>query len=298
MTKMNKRIHFCCPVCSSGNLAEKFQDTLGNNLPAFDYNFSPLTQRHYRIVKCRNCSHYFATPRHQNLYANYSANKADETYISLSPQRFATDAEAIKSILEFCPQGTLLDIGCATGDFLITARKYYKAEGLDLSEWASKMARDRGLTIHTCRISEMPYPEHYDVITLWGVIEHFEFPKEELANMRKILKKKGIVCIWTGDISSITARIMGEKWHYFHGQHIQMFSKRSLRLLFADGGFEEVTITTYPYILTMESLSNSITRYPLIHKLMRPIISHKALSNKKFMLKLPGEMFAIFRRIE
>jgi ubiquinone/menaquinone biosynthesis C-methylase UbiE len=293
---MNNIIDFPCPVCNSNNLAERYQDTLGNNLPAFDYNFSPLTQRHYRIVKCLNCSHCFSTPRHQNIYANYSANKADDIYISLSPQRFATDAQAIKSIVELCPQGKLLDIGCATGDFLITAREYYEAEGLDLSEWASKIARDRGLTIHTCLIRELPYSEHYDVITLWGVIEHFEFPKEEVINMRKILKKKGIVCIWTGDISSVTARIMGKKWHYFHGQHIQMFSKKSLRRMFIDCGFEEVTIKTYPYILTMTSLSNTLTRYPLIHKMMSPIISHKALSNKRLILKLPGEMFAMFRK--
>ncbi len=293
---MNIKIDFNCPVCDSDDVAEKYKDTLDNDLPSFDYNFSPATARHYKIVKCKKCSHHYATPRHKDLYVNYNSDKIDETYLNLSQQRITTDNKVIKELLQCLNNGNLLDIGCATGDFLLTASKYYDVEGLELSEWSSKIAKDKGLNIHRCLIHEIPNKEYYDIITLWGVIEHFEFPKQEILNIHKLLDKNGIVFLWTGDISSITAKFMGEKWHYFHGQHIQLFTKKSLRKLFLENGFEEVKMKTYPYVMTMPSLSNTLCRYTLLHKLISPIILSKLFVKIKITIKLPGEMFAIFRK--
>jgi 2-polyprenyl-3-methyl-5-hydroxy-6-metoxy-1,4-benzoquinol methylase len=294
---MNLKIDFACPICGSVHLTEKYKDTLGNDMPAFDYNFSPATSRHYRIVACNKCSHHFATPRHKDLYVNYNSDQVDETYISLSRQRIATNNIVIKTLLHYRRKGKLLDIGCATGDFLSTASKHYEVEGLELSGWSSKIAKDRGFNIHRCLIREVPKKEYYDIITLWGVIEHFEYPKQEVANMHALLKKNGLVILWTGDISSITAKLMGERWHYFHGQHIQLFTKRSLRKLFSVSGLEEVAISTYPYVMTMKSLANTLTRYPLLYKAMEPFISSKLLVDKKITIKLPGEMLAVFKKI-
>jgi len=293
---MGEKIHFNCPICNSDEIIVKYNDTLGNDLPSFDYNFSPATARHYKIVKCKKCSHHYATPRHKDLYVNYNSDKIDETYLNLSQQRTATDNKVIKELLKYCNNGKLLDIGCATGDFLLTAGKYYDVEGLELSEWSSKIAKNKGLTIHRCLIHEIPNKEYYDIITLWGVIEHFEFPKQEVENLHKLLNKNGLVFLWTGNISSITAKLMGENWHYFHGQHIQLFTKKSLRKLFFDNGFEEVKVKTYPYVITAQSLSNTLDRYPLLHKLISPIILSKLFVKIKITIKLPGEMLAIFRK--
>lgn len=293
---MNVKTDFNCPICDSKDLTEKYKDTLGDDLPTFDYNFSPDAERHYRIVSCRTCSHNFATPRHKDLYVNYNSDQIDETYINLSPQRVATDQKVVKTLLKYLKNGNLLDIGCATGDFLITANKYYNTEGLELSEWSSKIAQDRGFKIHKCLIHELPNKDFYDIITLWGVIEHFDFPKQEVKNMHSLLKKNGLVCLWTGDISSITAKLMGERWHYFHGQHIQLFTKRSLRQLFLHNGFKEVKISTYPYVMTWPSLANTLTRYPLIYKIINPIITSKLFIKSKITINLPGEMFAIFKK--
>jgi len=293
---MNEKTDFNCPICDSKDLAEKYKDTLGDDLPTFDYNFSPDSEKHYRIVSCRNCSHCFATPRHKDLYVNYNSDQIDKTYINLGSQRVATDRKVVKILLKYLKNGNLLDIGCATGDFLVTASKYYKTEGLELSAWASKIAQNRGLKVHKCLIHDVPNKDFNDMITLWGVIEHFEFPKQEVINMRSLLKKNGLVCLWTGDISSITAKLMGERWHYCHGQHIQLFTKRSLRHLFLNNGFEEVKITTYPYVMTMHSLANTLTRYPTISKIINPIIASKLFLNSKITISLPGEMFAIFKK--
>jgi hypothetical protein len=291
----NQKIDFCCPVCNSIKLKEKFADSLGDNLPTFNYDFSKNLRDTYRIVKCLECTHHFATPRHKNLYLNYDSTQIDQIYLDLQHQRIATDHKVIKEILKYVRSGKLLDIGCATADFLSIAQNYYDVEGLELSAWSSKIAAEKGLLIHKCLLKDMGARQHYDIITLWGVIEHFEYPKDEIAHISRLLKKDGLVFLWTGDISSITAKIFGRKWWYFQGQHIQLFTKKSLNKLFADNGFIEVACNKYPYTLTMQSLSNSLKRYPVFN-ILQPIIQHKSLRNVTLTVKLPGEIFSAYRK--
>jgi ubiquinone/menaquinone biosynthesis C-methylase UbiE len=143
----------------------------------------------------------------------------------------------------------------------------------------------------------MDVPESYDIITLWGVIEHFEYPKDEVKDIFRILKKDGIVCLWTGDVGSLMAGLMGKRWWYYQGQHIQMFTRKSIRRLFKSVGFTTEFMGYYPYRFTSQSLNNSLSRYSVVSKISKPILGSKALSNLQFTLKLSGEMFAIFKKV-
>jgi len=187
-------------------------------------------------------------------------------------------------------------VGCATGDFLSVAKQFYEVEGLELSDWSGKMAAERGLRVHKKTLSEMNQADTYDVVTLWGVIEHFEYPKVEIKNVFRILKPAGLVCLWTGDVSSLLAGLLGKKWWYYQGQHIQMFSRRSLCALFERNGFRRVYLGNYPYVMTMKSLQNSLSRYPSVYHSLRFILNNRLVSGRKFTVKLPGEMFALFMK--
>jgi len=289
-----KKSEIPCPICNSVKYKVVYEDTLGDRYPAFSYDFSINFNLTYRIVKCLDCTHYYASPKHDNLYVNYDGNVPDAIYLALQQQRIETDREVIKEVLKHTPSGNLLDVGCATGDFLHEAQKYYKAEGLELSSWSTKMARERGFTVHQCLLEKLDMPESFDLVTLWGVIEHFEYPAKEIANINKLLKNGGTVALWTGDIDSIFPKVIGKKWWYFQGQHIQMFTRKSMIRLFADNGFENIYMGRYPYILTTRSINNSLKRYPFLHSLVKPIINSGLFNNVK--IKLPGEMFAIFRK--
>ena len=290
-----KKSEIPCPVCNSSKYKVLYEDTLGDRFPVFNYDFSINFNLTYRIVKCLDCTHHYASPRHDNLYANYDGNTPDSIYLTLQPQRIQTDKEVIKEVLKHTPSGKLLDVGCATGDFLSEAQKHYQAEGLELSTWSTKMARERGFTIHQCLLEKMNLPESFDVVTLWGVIEHFEYPFKEIGNINKLLKKGGTVALWTGDIDSLFPKIIGKKWWYFQGQHIQMFTGKSMEKLFSDNGFSTIYMGRYPYIITPESINNSLRRYPILHAITKPIFNSGLFNN--FKIKLPGEMFAIFRKV-
>lgn len=220
----------------------------------------------------------------------------DGEYLKRQDERLMTAINVVKILKKIAPSGKLLDVGCATGDFLSVAQDFYDVEGLELSEWSAKIAHQRGFEIHTCRLGEMQEKELYDIITLWGVIEHFESPRSEIGNISRLLKNGGIVCIWTGDINSWIAQLLGRKWWYIQGQHIQFFSRKSLCRLFADYGFELVLMEKYPFATNYRSLNKSLRRYPIINGLSRHLFEHHVFADRKIYLSLPGEMCAVFRK--
>lgn len=285
-----------CPVCGSSTHTPYIKNTLGNDLPPFDYAFTGRHMRTYEIVKCIECSHGFGIVPHKELWRNYKS-VIDREYLSRQDERNLTARNVLEIISKYKERGKLLDVGCATGDFLIEARKYYRdVEGLELSEWSANIARGRGICVHSCTLGDMPSTEKYDIITLWGVIEHFENPQAEIKNIRRLLNNGGIVCLWTGDINNWLARLLGRHWWYIQGQHIQFFSKKSLKRLFNDKNFKTEAILNYPYTANISSLSKSLKRYENLNYIANRLINYQSLENIIIKPHIPGEMLAIFRK--
>ena len=297
MTKqrINKE-HFLCPICGSDSFKVLYSDTLGNELPRYGYNFTPNHSKTYRIVLCQNCEHGYTSPRPKMMWRNYKLIN-DRVYLGNMKVRIETARKVLATIKRHMPRGRLLDVGCSTGDFLFAAQEVYEVEGLELSTWAAKIAERRGFCIHKHKLEHFKRETIYDVITLWGVIEHFEVPSREVAKIAKLLRKGGIVCLWTGDLMSLPSRLLGRKWWYIQGQHLQLFSPRSLVRLFRNNGFNKVWIGRYPYVMTMKYVAQSLNRYPFIGKLTNLFLNLPLLNECTLTLRLPGEMFAVFRKV-
>lgn len=285
-----------CPICGSARYRVRHPDTLGDAYPVFGYSFGRAHARTYRVVRCDDCGHAYASPRPADLWKHYQ-DVAEPHYLQYQAQRAETAKSVLKRIARWRTGGRLLDVGCATGDFLAVAAASYEAEGLELSDWAIRIARERGLTVHRSLLADLKPPRPYEVITLWGVIEHFERPVDEIRQMRRLLGPSGIVCVWTGDVGSWPARFLGKYWWYKQGQHIQMFSSGSLRKAFEDNGFERVWQGIYPHTTTFSSISQSLDRYPTLSGLLRGVLTRTPLARAEVTLSIPGEMFAIFRKI-
>lgn len=209
-----------------------------------------------------------------------------------------TGRRVVSSIRKIKPSGKLLDVGCATGDFLEAALPFYDVTGLELSSWAANIAESRGYTIHKKRLEDLKQPDEYDIVTLWGVIEHFENPQKEISEINRLLKTGGIVCLWTGDLDSTIARLLGKRWWYVQGQHIQLFTKGSLELLMQRSGFSTKQIGIYPYIMTLRSVSKSLQRYKILNALSRLLFDNALIGDFSITINLPGEMFAIFEKVK
>ncbi len=286
-----------CPICRSYETTQLYPSDIDLKKLSFTYVKTPDSGKTFRSVRCLNCSHVFCSPIPKNIYKNYE-DVVDNQYLSYLESIKISSKIILPYIKRLVPNGKILDVGCATGEFLTVAKKSgYLAEGLELSKWSSEIARKKKIKVYRERLKELAkkYPERYEVITLFGVIEHFEFPIEEISNIYTLLKPGGILVIWTGNVNSISSRILRRNWWYWQGQHIQYFSHKSLNLLAKNSGFEHITTKTYPFVATYDLLDNSLSRYrlrKLIMKLSIPFF--KARSTWTFYI--PGEMLWLGRK--
>ncbi len=149
--------------------------------------------------------------------------------------------------------GRLLDIGCAMGVFLSLAKsRGWEVYGTDVSEFAVKFASERfSMDCRAGSLREAKFPDkHFDVITMWDVLEHFDDPLEELREVRRILADDGILIFDTPNEDSLM-RVFAHMAYIcsggiinypvrklYHEFHLYYYSPATVRLLFEKAGFK------------------------------------------------------------
>ena len=287
-----------CPVCGSRDVHTWYRaDLQGVEQVSFSYRFSPHHNKTFQVLRCRACTHAYCFPIPDNIAGHYR-EVVDEEYLRHEASRTLSAEAVLRIVGAGGPARRLLDVGCATGDLLVAAERLgFEAEGLELSDWSAGIARARGLEVHQEGLEALAQrsPRFYDLVTLMGVIEHFASPRAELAHVSRLLAPGGVLAIWTGDVDSVLSRILGRRWWYWQGQHIQYFTHRSLIRLVAEAGLEVVATRRFPFAATRGVISNSVRRYrphKLLEWLLRPLFVLKPV----WFLRLPGEMLLLAQR--
>ncbi len=102
--------------------------------------------------------------------------------------------------------------------------------------------------------------------------------------------------LWTGDVDSVTSRMLGRKWWYWQGQHIQYFTHASLKRLVTACSLEHVRTYVYPFAATYETIANSLRRYQW-QSIMTSLLSPLFVLKPVWYLRLPGELLFLARRL-
>lgn len=290
---MIEKQHINCNICGSSSYSVIYKDKLGDNIPKMGYNFSPDSKKTFQIVKCNSCNLIYTNPMPDisGLYEDI----VDEIYLSAEPQRLQTAKKCVEEIIKFKKNGNLLDIGCATGYFLDVASEYFNVTGIELSRWAFKEASKRH-EVYNIPLSELNLPKKFDIVTLFGVIEHLPDPSKELGLINNILKPDGLLVLYTPDIGGWLPRIMGRQWWNIMGQHLYYFSKATCKMLLERCGFSIAKVMIYPHYLKMSSIGDSMQRYK-IGKIFKPVLDLPFIRDVMIPLRLSGEMlvFALKR---
>jgi 2-polyprenyl-3-methyl-5-hydroxy-6-metoxy-1,4-benzoquinol methylase len=134
--------------------------------------------------------------------------------------------------------GSLLDIGCGTGDFLVEAKKRgWTTTGFEPNDKASELAAKKGITIAK-QLSDLP-DHSFDVITLWHVLEHIPNLEEQIIVLRRLLKPEGKLIVAVPNYKSYDAMHYKEYWAAFDvPRHIWHFSQKSITTIFAQFDFK------------------------------------------------------------
>lgn len=233
-----------CPICESEK-TELF-------ISAKDYF---LTGEAFNIVKCTGCGFRFTNPRPEasDLGKYYESSE----YISHSNTRkgmFATVYQQIrkytlsrklKLINKYQQKGEILDIGCATGQFLNYMKENgWKTTGIEPDEKTrSRAIADYGLNVFPEKQLNVFDKGGFDVITLWHVLEHVSELKERIGQLRNLLKKEGTLIIAVPNCDSWDAKNYGNFWAaYDLPRHLYHFTKSDIKLLLENSGFTIVNI--------------------------------------------------------
>ena len=257
-----------------------------------------FTKHGWTTLRCRNCG--LLSLEFRGSYAKFIREYYDRRFFTGSDKRAGycnyegdryTEGKNmdmyLSGIKKFKSSGNLLDVGCATGLFMLKAKaEGFNVYGVDVSDYAVEIAQKRfGTRVKRSSIENANFPKgKFDVVTLFDVIEHLKDPREVLGKLRTFLKDDGILVINTGDSGSFIAKFQGENWHYFiPPQHFFYFSQKTLRRLLQQTGFSAKKIEHKGKWLTLRYL------FHLARQIQNDVLGHLgfALVGRNILGRIP-----------
>lgn len=217
-------------------------------------DLSLFLEGEFKLVRCQDCGLVYMNPRptisslneiYPEEYDQYTVLLRDEKSALMKWSRSYGLRKRIKPITNRVQSGHLLDVGCATGDFLEVMKTVgiWELHGVEINASAGAYAREKlGLPIVTGSVEDAGYPaESFDVITMWNVIEHLPDPVSTLKHLAYLLKPDGILVFNTPNLDSLDAKIYGKYWiGYELPRHFFVFSMKTINELMEKAGFKLV----------------------------------------------------------
>lgn len=228
-----------CPACNSGNHHDY--------LNCKDHFLSGET---FTIQECKDCGLLFTNPRPEadKLGSYYQSTE----YISHSNSRKGlfngiyqlvrkyTLSKKYSMIRELTQGRSIMDIGCATGEFLAMMKKNgWEVLGIEPDEKTRKQAEK----LHSLPV----FPEahlnslkdsSFDVISMWHVLEHVSDLRARMNDVQRLLKPGGILIIAVPNPESWDAHYYKTYWAaYDVPRHLYHFTKKSMDNLLSHFSF-------------------------------------------------------------
>lgn len=235
---MQKLTH--CPICNSVEF--------NPFLHCKDYTVSRET---FTIVECKSCGFKFTNPRPEvtelgkyyksDEYISHSnTSKGLINYLYQTVRKY-TLLKKLQLISKYFKTGTLLDIGCGTGEFLKMCKDAkWNVIGIEPDETTRKNAIEKyGLNVKSEESIQQLNESSFDVITMWHVLEHVPFLNQRVEEIKRLLKPNGLVIIAVPNCTSLDAIIYKEDWAaYDVPRHLYHFTPKDISALFKNHGFK------------------------------------------------------------
>jgi SAM-dependent methyltransferase len=179
----------------------------------------------FYLVRCRRCGLIYQNPQPSfvELAAHYPHDYLPYQQAEGKRPSSLERASHNQALARLCdrviarrPQpGRLLDVGCATGDFLFAMQQRgWQVQGVEPVAHAAAQARQLfDLDVYTGLLEEAAYQANtFDVVTLWDVLEHVTDPLATLIEVARILRPGGLLLFSLPNPASIEARLFGGSW--------------------------------------------------------------------------------------
>ena len=144
-------------------------------------------------------------------------------------------ASVIRRVVRPSKHALVLEVGCGTGHNLTMLGNFGKLDACELDAVARGMASDRlGRPVLEARLPDLSMfsMATYDVVALLDVLEHVPDDLDSLKAIRSLLRPGG----------SLVLTVPANPWmwtaHDVAHHHFRRYTKRKLKKLFAEAGFE------------------------------------------------------------
>jgi len=211
------------------------------------------------VFLCGSCHHRWMTPpikqeTMDSLYDHdyFEDSSRDFSYAAQTNEHNSYFHSTSLKFKERIGTGELLDIGCATGDFMESAKSQgLTVSGIDPSSYAVDIAIKKGLKAKVAGIDILVNEKNkYDGIHMSHVLEHLERPHEALENITHALRDGGTLYL---EVPNQFNSILDykplsqpkEKFDVFSVHHRNFFSAHSLTILLKESGLKIDEIKTY-----------------------------------------------------
>ncbi|MEY2595688.1 MAG: hypothetical protein RI965_960 [Bacteroidota bacterium] len=230
-----------CPVCN--------HDAAFAYLQVRDYTVS---NKLFELVMCQSCGFlYTNNPPDKNQIGAYYQSDA---YISHTDSKKGIFNNVYQSVRNFSirqklnlvkkysqrSNGNILDYGCGTGSFLHFMKlNGWHVTGIEPDASAQKKASEL-ISQQVFNPDHLKSLEsnHFDVVTLWHVLEHVHDLQSTVADLKRILKKNSMLIIAVPNHLSWDAKHYKEHWAaYDVPRHLYHFNPDSMHQLLLRHGF-------------------------------------------------------------
>ncbi|WP_221389591.1 class I SAM-dependent methyltransferase [Dyadobacter sp. NIV53] len=234
-----------CPVCHASSFS--------NYLNVEDYTVS---HKEFTIQQCNSCYFLFTNPRpsqeeigryyQSDEYISHhdeSKNMMSKVYTSVRDYTIGGKVKMINSLSG--KKGTLLDIGCGTGNFIQACKENgWNITATEPDNGARDIAEKRvGEYIFETINDKNLEGKSFDIITLWHVLEHVHLLNETVDWLAKHLNPDGKIIIAVPNPQSHDAEKYGRFWAaYDVPRHLYHFTKTTMKNLMGYHGLSVVRV--------------------------------------------------------
>jgi SAM-dependent methyltransferase len=243
-----------CPICGADHKqATLFLESSWDPKKASSFTYASRKDPEYmsfRLLTCQQCDVVYAAeaPKNEAILEAYQEADYDSSEEAILAAKSYAGALA-QELNQLKHKELLLEIGAGTGVFLEALEPwgFKKRIGFEPSEAALKAAKEqtRSLLVHGIfKASDFPSGSA-SVIACFMTMEHVEGPRALVEESLSTLAAGGMIAIVVHDRKAWVNRLLGRKSPIIDVEHLQIFSKKSIRKLLEDVGFVGVKVRAF-----------------------------------------------------
>jgi SAM-dependent methyltransferase len=192
----------------------------------------------FTVVECNQCGLGFLNPRppFADMGKYYPKEYYEEEFAqnrAYHLRRYAREARYLRPIERKRGPKSLLDVGCANGDFprFMRARGWH-VEGVEVSA-SSQPITD--FKVYPQQLPDIPLNQPtYDAVTAWAVLEHVHDPMAYFRKASEVTKVGGLFVFQAPNFNSLASRRL---FLEDIPRHLYFFSEKTVRRYLEETGF-------------------------------------------------------------